>query len=373
MNMPDRRAFARGTAAAGASVALGAAGLKAAGAAEPSAAWDYEADVLAIGGGAADLVTAASARVSGASAILVEKASSLGGDSLLCGACIYAWYPDKMDETLDEFFTGTCIPECANDPSMDPASAPGTYREFVELAAANEWLRDNAGIDWERDPFWGGAWGTDLDYFWKLADTVEAMDDVMILTDTAAYELVVEDGRVVGARCEDGSYGTVAIRARKGVVICTGSFDGDPSMLYRYYGRGMASAGTAGCLTKNGDGHKMAAHVGAELSAMDSGVHCMAYNPGSVSLAVANMVSALRPLPGIMVNLDGKRFMREEGSYSYYGNTIVNQRGNVGYYLLTQDRRPEPGHRRGVALRPPRRRAGAEGPGWRAGGWRAGG
>ncbi len=90
-----------------------------------------------------------------------------------------------------------------------------------------------------------------------------------IMIGTAAERLVTEDksgGRVCGVEARAGMQ-PVRIRARKGVVLATGGFEWDPTLLARHF------PGEVGLIasprTNTGDGHKMAAAVGAELARMD--------------------------------------------------------------------------------------------------------
>lgn len=90
-----------------------------------------------------------------------------------------------------------------------------------------------------------------------------------IMIGTAAERLVTEDasgGRVCGVEARAGAQ-PVRIRAHKGVVLATGGFEWDPDLRAQHF------PGEVGLIasprTNTGDGHKMAAAVGAELARMD--------------------------------------------------------------------------------------------------------
>ena len=73
-----------GVAAASLLAGCGAPAAEGAKGSDGDAAWDQEADVVVIGGGAGGHAAAIEAANAGASVILLEKASAVGGDSALC-------------------------------------------------------------------------------------------------------------------------------------------------------------------------------------------------------------------------------------------------------------------------------------------------
>lgn len=92
-----------------------------------------------------------------------------------------------------------------------------------------------------------------------------------ILTNAPAAALLSEDGergRVTGvAAMIDGARRT--IRARKGVVLATGGFEWDPAMLGAHFPTDWILLGSP--RTNAGDGHRMAAALGATFAHMDQG------------------------------------------------------------------------------------------------------
>ena len=85
---------------------------------------------------------------------------------------------------------------------------------------------------------------------------------VEVTTSSRATGLLVEDGRVVGARFEGGA----EVRARRGVVLATGGFERDPELVRDFLRGPLRHA--PGAPTNTGDGLRMAMRVGAQLGVM---------------------------------------------------------------------------------------------------------
>ncbi len=101
-----------------------------------------------------------------------------------------------------------------------------------------------------------------------LVDTATAAG-ARALYDVRAQSLIVEsDGRVVGLRAR--RYGTeMAIRARTGVVLATGSFAYNAAMVAQYAPR-IAGRPAASIEQHDGQAIRMAQALGADLSHMDA-------------------------------------------------------------------------------------------------------
>ena len=87
---------------------------------------------------------------------------------------------------------------------------------------------------------------------------------IPVLYDTRAFDFV-QDGdtlEVIGVLARQGE-GTVAVRARRGVVICVGSFAANLEMQREY--AGFPVMHSMGCPANTGDGIKMLQKAGAEL------------------------------------------------------------------------------------------------------------
>jgi len=131
-----------------------------------------------------------------------------------------------------------------------------------------------------------------------------------IMIGTSAERLVTdaEGGRVCGVEARADTQ-PIRIRARKGVVLATGGFDWDPVLRARHF---PGEVGLIGSPRSNtGDGHRMAADVGAELARMDQaniyGCTVTTYEGERHGLPLNELYSA----HCLLVNRHGERFVNE--------------------------------------------------------------
>ena len=139
-------------------------------------------------------------------------------------------------------------------------------------------------------------------------------------TNAAMEDLIVEDGRVVGARVNrDGS--TVNVEARKGVLLAAGGFSRNADMRRRYSGDqpndGKWSIANAG---DTGEVLQTAMDLGAKTDLLDEAwwlPMVFIQDPGAASLGSG------RQRPGaIYVDGAGKRFCNESNSYVEVGKAM---------------------------------------------------
>ncbi|MGV8939284.1 MAG: FAD-dependent oxidoreductase [Allorhizobium sp.] len=136
--------------------------------------------------------------------------------------------------------------------------------------------------------------------------------------ETSVRELIVEDGRVVGAVLE-GPAGTRSIRARKGVVLATGGICWNPKIRERLFPQGTRDY-ALGPVTNTGDGADVAMAAGARFE--DGGdspalwMPCSSYRRADGTLVVWPHIILDRAKPGLLaVGPSGKRFVNESNSY----------------------------------------------------------
>jgi len=146
---------------------------------------------------------------------------------------------------------------------------------------------------------------------------------VTLLLDAPASDLLVEDGRVTGARMTiDGEERT--IHADRGVVLATGGFEWNRDLVSAFL-RGPMTAPTS-VPTNTGDGLLMAMRAGAGLANMGQAWWVPAVRiPGDVAFGEprANLVNRERTLPGsILVNARGRRFTNEAANYNALGGAF---------------------------------------------------
>jgi succinate dehydrogenase/fumarate reductase flavoprotein subunit len=152
-------------------------------------------------------------------------------------------------------------------------------------------------------------------------------------------------GDVLGIRVfRDGKYRSIG--ATGGVVLASGGFQASSALRTKYLGPGWDLAHVRGCQYSTGDGHKMAAQVGAKLVGNYSGCHSTAWDGNSPTDAgdrhLTNQYTKSGYPLGIMVNTVGKRFV-DEGfdlrnfTYAVFGREILKQPQGIAFQIWDSD------------------------------------
>jgi succinate dehydrogenase/fumarate reductase flavoprotein subunit len=141
---------------------------------------------------------------------------------------------------------------------------------------------------------------------------------VEMLTSTAARQLILDEGRVVGVIAQSGARST-RILARKGVVLATGGFSYNGDMRRNWVPH-PESHFPVGSDSNQGDGIRLAVSVGASMPSDDRD---SAYwvpvsvrrSPDGTTVTFPHLVTD-RAKPGVIaVNGLGRRFVNEADSY----------------------------------------------------------
>jgi 3-oxosteroid 1-dehydrogenase len=130
---------------------------------------------------------------------------------------------------------------------------------------------------------------------------------------TAARELIVEGGRVVGVAAEKEGR-PIRIRAEKGVVLAAGGFESSAEMRKKYLPNPTDPDWSCGALSNTGDAINMGLKLGAAIDLMDDAW----WGPTTVVPGEerARMLVIEKALPGCMlVNKRGERFTNEAAPY----------------------------------------------------------
>jgi 3-oxo-5alpha-steroid 4-dehydrogenase len=143
--------------------------------------------------------------------------------------------------------------------------------------------------------------------------------------DTRAERLVVDaDRRVVGVLAQQFGR-TVALRARRGVVLTAGGFVFNDDMLRQHCPplvRGNFKVGTEG---DDGRGIRMAQALGAAVRHMYA---------GEVSLP---LTPPRRLIHGILVNGQGQRFINEDTYMGRVGQAALYEHGGEAYLIVSEE------------------------------------
>ena len=367
----SRRSFAIGAAAAVASLGLAACSPKTDDSGSQSAAsgmpesWDYEADVVIVGSGGAGHMAACAAHEEGSSCLVLEKDSTVGGDTFVCGGITIGPWPAKtkedsgMDDSPELWLEDQKKSYEFSQRKLNGEDMPGDLsfiERFAEIMPGTfEWMRDTAGVEWQTinytqdgftpQPSWDTVfprdWNPSTGVIPPLKALVEGYEDVEVVTETEAIDLIMDaSGRAVGVWALNARGERVCAKAKKAVVVATGAFSSNRDMVAKYLGASLVAVPTTSCATNTGDGHKMVERAGGALRDMGLGAH---WSPNNLSGSPSYMTSMAmygNPviygsyMPGILVNYDGVRYCNENLGYSLTGYHTHQQRFHIGWYVV---------------------------------------
>jgi succinate dehydrogenase/fumarate reductase flavoprotein subunit len=212
-------------------------------------------DLLVVGGGMAGLTAAARAAQDGARVLVVEVASELGGSVRYAG---YAWTAPSR-EVVDTVL-----------PLGDPALRHALVDRFDEGV---EWIRSLGVHVGEAQPIlpFGRGHAFDTNQYVDLCRR-RVVERGEVLTSTQTDALLVEDGRVVGARLTlpDGTAREVHAAA---TVIATGGFQADPDLRAAHVHPNAASIPLRSNPHSRGEGLRLARSVAAATGPDDAGFY----------------------------------------------------------------------------------------------------
>lgn len=305
--------------------------------------WDLTCDVLVVGGGAAGMFAAVSAKEANAnSVILIEKNPALYLNSTSYSDGYFSTSNSKVQEKAGVKDPG---PKAFADEIYKIGKNIGdkeVIRTYAEHSGeAVDWL-DAHGIDWKfiKNPAYGvkrtlsNGTGSGAIYIKVLEQQANKLG-VKIFLDTRATNLIMSaDGsEVLGVACE-GEEGKKFIRVTKGVVLATGGFFGDVNLIDRYLPEHQGAL-TCSAPSSTGDGMLMGMKVGADTYNLGHGA-VYAYGVPTDPKKRRGLIfrGHFAGIYGtIVVGKDGRRFVSDETGAA--GVTLAAlQRGYKQVYLI---------------------------------------
>ena len=305
--------------------------------------WDYVADVVVVGGGAAGLSAAYEAANAGSKVIVVEKDATLDGDSTrpyseLAAAYTSLQKSNGVTDSPDLFYADltTGAPR-ANAPLMrflaDNSNA--TYEWMVGLGCTfKSQMYQNTGTQQPRCH----VALTDARQWIASVQKAAVAKGVQIMFSTPATKLIRDPTRgVIGVYAS-----SKAFKANKAVILSAGGQNGSKALLEEYGAPDWwASLPTGGSPSNTGDGILLAMGVGGMPVILDQ-------NPSptpSVQVLVANgykspsatMTVSSGTYPGVVnyaiyVNKAGNRYTNELGGT--VGMDTYNQPGSASWIIF---------------------------------------
>jgi tricarballylate dehydrogenase len=270
--------------------------------------------LVIVGHGAAGLAAALSAaeeahrRGVRIEMMLLEKApeQEAGGNTRFSPSNIRMDAPDRLAAGFEE--------------DMQLASGGRADRAYFRTLAANAvdtigWLESH-GVAFATPAYYLSSGPTRIQPVGGGAAIVERLSDaakaagVKIRYEAPATRLVMSQSRIGGVAFESGG-GAAAIVDADAVVLATGGFQGNATMMRKHFGSGAESIRliSPGTRFNTGDGIRMAQDLGARVSGDWNGMHIEPIDPRSTRSAPVVLVYPY----GIVVDHDARRFFDEGG------------------------------------------------------------
>lgn len=312
--------------------------------------WDEEFDVVVVGAGCAGQAAAITVALegNGATCLLAEKGTMPGGNSPFCkGTIVYtndenafnqymlemrgsegttpddviAAYAKGAAENYDWVFNtlGGALEEASIIPPStkdDPLAPTPEWPEFEHCYSLGKLT-----IAGKKDVEIKGA-----KHITKLLDSIitSHADVIEYRTEAPLSELVQDPatkeilGAVIGGK---------NVKANKGVIMCTGGFEANPTMRQDFIGQGAAHPAIEDLNT--GDGHKACMKIGANFWHME---HVAGFWMAGRDLANTKFTNnqIISPCPkqfGITVGANGRRYYMDWDGYS--NKSDIAYRDNV--------------------------------------------
>lgn len=310
------------------------------------------ADVVVIGAGGAGMAAAVTANQAGKTVIVIEKASKMGGNTILSGGALNA--VDEGSETAIENKDSVENHYNQTFNGGDQAGDPVLVHTLIDNAWSGvEWLK-SLGMEFYDGVFTvtGGMWprahkpvepeGTG--FFKTYQKYLDTHDGITMVYNTTAKDLIVENNIVTGVSCTGETGNTVTVKATNGVVLATGGFGRNIEMRVKYneiskkwptLDETIPSTNTSGI---TGDGIIMAEAIGANLVQMENIQLLPLGDPETGSLS-GNIEHAVESR--IFINLEGNRFVNEGGRRDDMTLALFEQPETTMYIVMDSDTYPE--------------------------------
>lgn len=309
---------------------------------------EFDTEVAIIGGGGAGLAAAVSAHQNGAKVLLVEKMPNVGGNTIISGSAFNAVDPKRqsaqgIEDSVEKHFQQTYE-------GGDKQGDVELIRVLVENAYPTiEWLESLGmkftdkvftvlGALWPRshkpvEPLGTGYINTFMNY------VNEHKEDITILTEVEAKELLVNaEGTVTGFLAE-GKNGKVTVNAKNGVIIATGGFGANVEMRDQYntLWPKLTNIKTTNHRGATGDGILMAEKVNASIVQMENIQLLPMGDPVTGSLS-GNIEQGVENR--IFVNAEGNRFVDEGARRDVMTKALMSQKDSMMWVIVDKHSYP---------------------------------
>ena len=324
--------------------------------ADASVHWDDTADLVIVGSGAAGISAALEARQHGLDVLVLERFTIPGGSSSLSGGVCYLGggtplqralgFEDSEEEML-KYLLAACGPRGLRD--KIEVYCAGSLEHFDWLVKQGVAYAERYSDEKELSHAAASLYycGSErVEPYSTLARPaprghVPAAENqtggralmqtllgaatragIRLRTEVVATRLILEsDGRVAGLQAQHAG-ATVALRAKRAVVLAAGGFIHNTEMLRKHAPELAACRPRWGRAGDLGDGIRMGVAAGAGTLHMQQG------------FAVLPLYPPEHVLKGIVVNAQAQRFINEDVYYGALGHEVVYRQGGRAWLIV---------------------------------------
>ena len=334
MKKCDRRTFLKTAAATTGSLALIGLGTANTEALPIPKKWDAMTDVVVVGGGGAGLSAAIWARKSGAKVICLEKSPTTMASSTAVSAGGFAAAGTSSQKKQNVQDSSDLLYKDIMNFTSNEADAAITKMYSEQSVKAYEWLMD-MGVPLvllqhvESHSVAREHW-LNASQLMQLLEKDAKSKNIDLRLNTAATNLIVnEKGRVIGLKAKS-KRGEMNIAAMHAVVLACGGFAANLPLCGEFGGPEFRTVETLGGKGNVGDGFLMTLPLGAATKNMYGAVV-------NENLAIASAANVTLPQVvwdgAILVNKNGKRFMRESRACFEMGSETIVQPDRTAFII----------------------------------------
>lgn len=301
--------------------------------------WDEEFDVVVIGGGCAGQAAAITVALEGdgAKCLLAEKGAMPGGNSPYCkGTVVYA----EDEEAFNQYMLEMRGEEGTTPDDVIAAYAKGAAENYSWIFDTLGGVLEEASIiapTTKDDPLKSTPEWPEFEHCYSLGKlTIAGKKDVEIKGDKHITKLL---DRIIADHADVIEYRTNApmseliqdpttkqilgavidgknVKANRGVIMCTGGFEANPTMRQDFIGQGGAEPAVNELNT--GDGHKACMKIGADFWHMEhvAGFWMAGRDLENTKFTNNQIISPCPKQYGITVGVNGRRYYMDWDGYS---------------------------------------------------------
>ncbi len=311
---------------------------------EPPKKWDRKTDVVIVGTGFAGLAAAIEAHDAGAQVLLIEKAETIGGNSIIASGALNCVDPERqkkqnIEDSVDLHFKHTIE-------GGDFRGDPEKVRFMVEHGLEGlQWL-EKLGVEFEPKVYAvvGALYPRSHDPANKgrgaaIVRGLKAQVDqrkIPVMNPCALTGIVRQkplNGDVLGVEAEFRGK-KIYLEAKKAVVLATGGFGADVGLRSKHDPRLDKEVPTTNVPTATGEAIAYAEDLGADVVGMDfiqMLIACNFFTKKYGSLANLGIDRA------VFLNTAGKRFVAEDSRRDVMAKAVLEQPQKVLLWVADED------------------------------------